>query len=173
MTIQNRLLSPSELVKLANKAETLAHHAGQERKEYRIAGRLARDPADARALCDATVEGVKSGNALSLEIIKEPSGWFLLQLAMVQASYGMWEELWNEAHPDRFGRAWEEKDFDLMAVWRVNVRTMIRECRQDAVLAMTAEEWFAKLSQVGVSEESAEALMEWISEIQVGDTRST
>src|ERR1700739_692852 len=101
MKMEDRLLSFHGLMKVAAKIDTLAREALEESKAQRITGRLARDPDDFGALCDATVEGVKNGAAFSLEITGSQDGWLLLQVSMMQVSYAMWEQLWNDAHPDR------------------------------------------------------------------------
>jgi hypothetical protein len=163
--IEKRLLVLHELGKLATKAGTLTRQASEEQRAYRIAGRLARDPEDRGARCEALVEAVKRGDVLFLELTKELGGWLWLQLAMVQVSYAMWEKIWDNAHPERFGRAWDGEDLDLMTVWREQVRALIKACHQEAILAITAEGYSAQLIEAGASEEDAEALAEWISMI--------
>jgi hypothetical protein len=173
MKKEDRLLGFHELMKVAAKIDTLARQAWEESKAHRITGRLARDPDDFGARCYFTVEGVKKGNAFCLEPTGEQDGWLLLQISMQHVSYAMWVQLWNDAHPDRFGGAWDGEDFDLMSVWREKVRTMIRECHQEAILAMTVEEYIDQMTATGESDEVTEALADWISEIYAGDTPST
>jgi len=43
---------------------------------------------------------------------------------------------------------------------------MIQECHQGAVLAMSVEEYVAKLTKGGASEETAVDLAEWLSEVE-------
>jgi hypothetical protein len=82
----------------------------------------------------------------------------------------MWEDLWNEKHPDQLGQAWRGQDFALMSIWREKVRTRIQECRQGAVLAMSFAEYAAKLTEGGANEETAVDLAEWLSEVEYGGT---
>jgi hypothetical protein len=173
MKEEDRLLGLNELMKVAAKTDALARQAWEESKAHRISGRLARDPRDVGALSYTFVESAKNGNAYSLEIPEEQGGWFLLQISMQEVSCEMWEELWNVAHPDRLGEAWDGKDFGLMSVWRRKVRTMIKECRQEAILDMTAEEYFNQLTAAGANGELAQHLADWILKIHEGDTPST
>ena len=77
----------------------------------------------------------------------------------------LWEDLWNDKYPDRFGQAWNGQDFALMSVWREKVRAMIEECGQDAIFAMTAEEYVAKLIDASADEEAVETLVDWMSNV--------
>jgi hypothetical protein len=173
MKSEDRLLGLHELMKVAAKTDTLVRQAWEESKAGRITGRLARDPNDFGALSYAIVEGVKNPDAFSFLITGGQNDWLLLQVSMMHHSYAMWEDLWNETHPDRFGEACAGEDFDLMSVWRQKVRTMITECRQEAILAMTVEEYFDQIAGIGRGESVAEALADWISHIHKGDTPST
>jgi hypothetical protein len=173
MKKEDCLLGLHELMKVAEKTDTLAREDWEESKAHRITGRLVRDPDDVGASCYATVEGVKKRNAFFLELTGGQDGWLLLQISMEQVSYAIWEQLWNEAHPDRFGEAWEGEDFDLMSVWRQKVRAMIKECDQEAILDMTVEEYYDQITATGEIEEVAEALAGWISVIHEEDTPST
>jgi hypothetical protein len=173
MKMKNRLLGVSELMEVAAKTDRLSREAWEESKEDWITGRLARDPRDVDAICHATVEMVKKFGTFSFEIPEEQGGWFVLQISMMEVSYDMWEQLWNDAHPDRFEGVWDGVDFELMSVWRERVRTMIRECRQEAILAITVEEYFAQVTAVGPNEEVAEMLADWMWKIHEGDTPST
>ncbi|HWH58858.1 MAG TPA: hypothetical protein VN682_14600 [Terriglobales bacterium] len=106
--------------------------------------------------------------------VRHPSGFYPLQLAIAQFSYRIWQDLWNEKYPDRFGQAWEGEDFQLMSAWREDVRRMIIECGQGAVLAMNAEEYVAKLIAANATGEAAEEMAEWLSELKYqGTTPST
>jgi hypothetical protein len=173
MNQKNRMLGLHELMKIVTKTDALARQAWEESKADRITGRLARDPHDVGAFSHATVELAKKGGAFSPAITEDQDGWFLLQISMEEVSNAVWEQLWNDAHPDRFGEGWDGEDFALMSVWREKVRTMIRECHQEAILEMSAEEYFAQLTTAGESEEVAEALADWISVIHEEDTPST
>jgi hypothetical protein len=173
MKMKDRLLGVHELMEVATKTDMLSREAWKESKEDWIIGRLARDPRDAGAICHGIVEFVKNFGAFSFEILEERDSWFLLQISMMEVSHTMWERLWNEAHPDRYGEAWDGVDFELMPIWRQKVRTIIRECHQGAILAMAVEEYFLQLDAVGQSEEVAIALADWIWKIHEGDTPST
>jgi hypothetical protein len=164
MKIRKDPLGALELLKIASKVEALAMEASRETQTYRIGERLARNPYDAGAFCKAIIDGTKRG---------EPIDSPLLQYAMWQVSTKLWEEMWDNAHPDQFGQAWEGKDFVLKSDWRERVRAMINECHQGALLAMTVEENFAQLTAAGQSEELAKALADWVAEIQEGHTPST
>jgi hypothetical protein len=119
------------------------------------------------AFAEAHVQSAQTGNDL---FAGHPHTFYLLQSAIVQVSYRMWEDFWNERHPDQLGEAWNGQDFALMSIWREKVRTMIQECRQGAVLTMSAEEYVAKLTEDGASEEAAVDLAEWLSEVEYGGT---
>jgi len=173
MKMKGRLLGVHELMEVAAKTDMLSREAWKESKKDWITGRLARDPRDVGAICHAIVEFVKNFGAFSFEILEERDSWFLLQISMMEVSHTMWERLWDEARPDRYGEAWDGVDFELMSVWRQKVRTMIRECHQGAILAMAVEEYILQLSTVGRSKKDAEALADWIWEVQAGTTPST
>ena len=173
MKIKKDPLGALELLKIASRVEALAMEASQETQMYRIGGRLARKPYDVEAFYKAIIDGTKRGDAVISDIIRESEDSALLQRAMWQVSTKLWEEMWNNAHPDQFGQAWKGEDSDLKSVWREKIRAMINECHQGAMLAMTVEEYFAQLTAAGHSEELAEALADWLSEIQGGHTPST
>jgi hypothetical protein len=105
-----------------------------------------------------------------------PNHFYLLQSAIEQVSYRLWEDLWNDKHPDCFGQAWEGENFGLMTVWREKVRSLLKECGQEAALAMTSEQYVVKLIAAGADEQAAEDLEEWLSEVTCeteGSTGST
>jgi hypothetical protein len=137
---------------------------------YRIVGRLVRDPNDLRAVSEAIIDGVKRRDAFFLEFTEGPIGFALLQMSIEIASRTLWEDQWNNAHPDRVGHAWDDEDYVLISVWREKVQATITDCRQHSVLAMNPEEYFAKLIAAGVTEEDAEGLTDWLCEITAGDT---
>lgn len=166
-------LGALELLNIAFRVEALAMQVSQESQTYRIAGRLACDPHDAGALSKAIVNDAKCEHAFTSMTAGMTIYHALLQHAMYEISMHVWEELWNDAHPDQFGLGREGEDIALMSVWREKVRAMINECHQGAILAMTVDECFEYLKATGEREETAEALADWISEIRVGDTPST
>jgi hypothetical protein len=174
------LRTVSELMRLAAKAGRLADQVLREPEPYRMAGRLNRliqfqlselNEREISAFAEAHVDQAKGAQDAAAN---DPVAFYRLQCAIAVVSYHMWEDLWNEKHPDKFGEAWNGQDFALMSIWREKVRTMIQECRQGAVLAMTAEEYVAMVIESGASEEAAEQLAEWLSEVEYeGTTPST
>lgn len=132
--------------------------------EDEIAGLLLNDhDAFERRLAEAIVQVAKRGGG------KEPEssllGFGLVQTAIVRSSRHLWEDLWNDKHPDRYGQAWDGEDSDLMRVWREKVQAMIKDCRQEAVLGMTYNDYAAKLIDDGASKETAEELADSISDV--------
>jgi hypothetical protein len=162
-----------ELLNIAIRVAAPTTKVSQESQTCRIAGRLARDPYDVGALSEAIVNDAKCEHAFTSMTTGVTIYHALLQHAMCEVSMHVWEELWNDAHPDQFGLGLEGEDIALMSVWREKVRVMIKECHQGAILTMTVEEYFDYLKAAGESEEAAEALADWISEIRVGYTPST
>ncbi|MFY9582915.1 MAG: hypothetical protein WAR21_00305 [Candidatus Acidiferrales bacterium] len=171
MKIEKRLPGPDGLVNIAAKAGQLAYQASGEPEAYRLAGRLFRlleipvsdlQGQEVAAFAQAYVHHAKAGNDV---FSGDPHHFLLLQCAVAQVSYPLWEQLWNDKHPDRFGQGWEGEDFALMSVWREKVRATIRECRQYAVFAMPCEEYVAKLIDAGASEEAVEMLVDWMSNV--------
>jgi hypothetical protein len=169
MKIENDPSGMLKLLNIASRVEALARQASEESQTYRIAGRLARDPHDVRALFEAIIDGAKSGHAVTTMLVRTPKGHALLQKAMCQVSMHMWEGLWNTAHPDRFGQAWEGQDSVLMSVWRIEIQALIRHCHQEAILGMTAVEYVKSLITIGESEEVAEDLASWLEEVRLED----
>jgi len=103
-------------------------------------------------------------------ILKQPHprGWrdfLIIQIAIRMGIDELWEDLWNEKHPDRFGQAWEGEDFDLMKAWREKAINMITDCRQEAVLDMARDTYVTRLMEAGASEEHAQHLAEGLSEV--------
>jgi hypothetical protein len=158
--------SDPELLRLAAKANRLASQLIGASELQRLAGRLARDPHDSDALSRAMLYQAKSDRILA-EFLKAGTGLLLLQCVMERVSYLDWETLWNNAHPDRVGEAWEGEDFQLMSVWRKKVHTMIKECHQEWMLAVNdADEYIGKLLDAGASKEEATALADWLGEVR-------
>jgi hypothetical protein len=158
--------SNSELLDLATKAYELASKLNRRRELRRLTGRLARDPHDSDALSRATLDEAKSGGILA-EFLKTGMGLLLLQSAMERVSNVEWEDLWNGAHPDRFGQAWEGEDAQLTSVWCEKTRTMIKECHQEWILEVgDADEYIGKLLEAGSSKEVAERLADWLVDVR-------
>jgi hypothetical protein len=172
MSIEKCVLAPLELMRLAKKVGMLTSQTWEEPIAYRASGRIHRDSNELRAASKAIVDGVKRRMPFFLEFAEGPNGFALLQISMEIASRTLWEELWNQAYPDRFGHGWNENDEDLVltSVWRDKVRAMFTDCRQHSVLAMCLEEYFAKLIGAGVTEEDAQQITDWFCEITAGDT---
>ena len=170
----------NELLKLAAKARQLADQVSRETEEYRMAGRLYRliqfrfsdlSEREVTAFAESHVDLAKTAED---PFADDPDGFCFLHCAIALVSYRVWEDLWNEKHPDRFGQAWDGEDFVLMSIWREKVRTIIKECRHDAVFVMTAEQYITKLIDAGASEEAAQGLAAWLSEVKYdGDAPST
>ena len=175
-----RISCSGELLKIAAKAGRLANAVSHETEAYRTAGRLNRlvqfhfsdlNETEVTAFAEAHVQLAKTGNDL---FAGHPHSFYLLQSAIAQVSYRMWEDFWNEKHPDQIGKAWHGQDFSLMLIWREKVIVMIKDCRQHAVLALNPEEYVAELTEDGAREEAAVDLAEWLSEVEYGgNTPST
>jgi hypothetical protein len=173
-----RMLSgASQLINIAAKAGKLAHRVSREPEGYRMAGRLNRlaqfqfsDLTEREVdFAEAHVVLATAGNDPFADY---PGGFLLLQTAIAQVSYRLWEDLWNDKHPESFGKAWEGQDFGLMSVWRTRVREMIADCHLHALLTMATGEYVAKL--IGAGEEEAQELAEWLADVKYeGTTPST
>jgi hypothetical protein len=169
-----------ELLRLAVKAGRLANQVSSEPEAYRIAGRLNRliqfQPSDlsereVTAFAESHVDLAKTAED---PFSDDPDAFCALHCAIALMSYGMWESLWDLKHPDRFGEACKGEDADLMSIWREKVRTIIKECHQDAVFVMTAEQYITQLIDAGASTEAAEELGSWLSVVKYeGDAPST
>ncbi|MFY9585379.1 MAG: hypothetical protein WAR21_12910 [Candidatus Acidiferrales bacterium] len=164
MSTRKRLPGAHGLINIAAKAGQLAYEASREPETYRLAGRLFRDEIghDVEAYAEAVVYQARNRNDPYAD---DPRHFLLLQVFMQMVSYRLWEDLWNDKYPDRLGQAWDGEDFALMSVWREKVRALIEECRQDAIFAMTAEEYVAKLIDASANEEAVEALVDWMSNV--------
>ena len=170
----------AKLLKLATMAGQLANQVSREPEGYRMAGRLNRliqfqfsdlSKREITSFAESHTDLAKTGEN---PFADDPDGFCPLHCAIARVSYRMWEDLWNMKHPDRFGEAWEGEDFVLMSIWRAKVRTIIKECRQDAVFVMTAEQYITKLIDAGAGEEAAQELGAWLSAVKYeGDTPPT
>lgn len=175
-----KMSAATQLLNIAVRAGNLAYDTSRSAESYRLAGRLSRlvqfrlsdlSEREVTAFAEAHVQSAKTGNDL---FAGHPHSFYLLQSAIAQVSYRIWEDLWNEKHPDQIGKAWHGQDFALMSVWREKVIVMIKDCRQHAVLALNPEEYVAELTEDGASEEAAVDLAEWLWEVEYGgNTPST
>jgi hypothetical protein len=161
-----------KLTNIAATVERLAIEASQEPQTYLIAGRLAR-AADVWTLPELIVHGMKCGDPAISALAEAPMGRALLHEAMWVVSKRVWEKMLNNAHPEQFGWEWERKIDALKSAWREKVREMIEQCQQGGIFAVTDEDYFHYLTAAGESEEVAQVLADWISDIKVGDTPST
>jgi len=176
----DRSQDTAKLLKLAATAGQLSYRLSRETETYRIAGKLARlagvrtTGRDKRMVAALAEAHVYLATVEVDPLAGDPLGFFLLQCALAQVSFRVWEELWNEKHTELLGKAWEGEDFELMAVWRERVRSIIKECRQDAVFVMTSEHYITQLIDAGASEEAAQELAAWLSVVKYeGDAPST
>jgi hypothetical protein len=172
MSIDNEPLGVIRLLSIAAKAEASAMRDPQT-KARRIAARLIRDPNDVWAVIEALIDIMKAGGAIASAIGETPEGFALVQCALAEVSRHLWEEMWDSAHPEQRSHAWEGDDAGLMSLWCENVRALIKDCHQDAMLAITAEEYYERLTAAGLSDEAAEALAGWFSTILPGTTPSS
>lgn len=170
----------SEWINIAAKAGKLACQASREPEGYRMAGRLNRlAQFQFSDLTEREVTDFAEAHVVLAAMGNDPfadyqGGFLLLQIAIAQVSYRLWEDLWNDKHPESFGKAWEGQDFALMSVWRARVRETIADCRLHAVFTMATEEYVAKLIGAGISEEGAQELAEWLADVKYeGTTPST
>lgn len=160
----------SALLALATKANRLASRVGRESELRRVAGRLVRDPHDLDALSRSMVYEAKEERCKLPDYLKTGTGFLLLQFAIAQVSYLCWEDLWNDAHPHRFGQAWDGEDFELMSIWREKVRTIIMECHQEWLLLVSdADEYTVRLVDAGASKQAAEELADWLSNVRCSE----
>jgi hypothetical protein len=173
MNIGKDPLGIAKLLNIAARVEALATQASLEPLAYRIAGRLVRDPHNLVAFSQAIIEGVMRGDDVIFLMTGTPINDAQLQSAMWQVSMDLMETIWERAHPDGFGLARDEENFDLPAVRREKVRAMIKDCKQGAILSVTVKEYFDHLTAAGESQEVAAALADWLSLIHGGDTPST
>jgi hypothetical protein len=173
MKARKHLLDAPRLIEIADRAQELANCAFREPEAYRIAGRVIRSrihlelgniatEADTGALAEAHVHLAKAGDD---PYAAHPAHFFLLQCATQIVSCRLWEDCWNEKHPDRVGEAWDGEDFALMSVWREKVRAMIKQCDQNPVFGMTMKQYAAELIDAGASEEVVAGLVVWMSEV--------
>jgi hypothetical protein len=160
-----------KLLQLADKAQRLALQISNESEVCRLAGRLCRlvqfscsefTEREVEAFAAARIFQIEDGNDLESE---DPLDLVSLHCSLALASYHVWENLWNEKHPDRLGCAWEGQDFELMVVWRGRVRAMISKCGQAKVFSLSTEQYAAGLTGAAANEEQVEYLANWMSEV--------
>jgi hypothetical protein len=114
--MKNKIARNVDLLKVAYKAGHLAFQASRDRDSE--IKRLTQ-----RILMDEDIEDPTAWADAILLLAKDREGtksFLLLQAAILLSADHLWETLWNEKHPDRYGQAWAEgaEDFDLMKVWR-------------------------------------------------------
>jgi hypothetical protein len=160
-----------KLLELAAKAQELAFQISSESEVYRHAGRLNRlvqfpcsefTEREVEAFAAGYISLIEEGNDLGSE---HPLDFVSLHRNLALASYHVWENLWNEKHPDRLGSALEGQDFELMVVWRGRVRAMLSKCGQSNLFSFTTEQYAAELTAAGANKEEVEWLANWMSEV--------
>jgi hypothetical protein len=161
-------MTNSKLLELVAKANRLVTDLNGLTELQRFAGRVARDPDDLDG--GSYVFHARSESFLA-EGLKTGTGLLLLHCEMVELSYLKWERLWNKTHPDRFGQGSDGEDFELMSVWRQEVRTLIEECGQGWMLEVAgAEQYIETLQEAGatieLADELAETLVDWLGEVR-------
>ena len=163
----------SKLQKIAANIEALSAKASRTPDRFRLAGRLARNPGETEAVCEIIVAGMKNGDPFVRTLPETPDGFALVHCAMWNVSMPVRKDMWVDAHPDQPGQEWDGEDFVLMSVWRDNVRAVVKDCRQEVWLKMTANDYISRLIAGGMPEKLAEGIADWISEIRDWDTPST
>jgi hypothetical protein len=102
-------------------------------------------------------------NGILADALKGGQGLVHLHLSMAQITEVTWEDLWEEAHPDRPNDAWAGEDCELMGVWRERAAATIRECDQGWILELDdADEYIQALLADGADEETAQILTDWL-----------
>ncbi len=106
------------------------------------------------------------------EGLKTGTGLLLLHCEMVELSYLKWERLWNKTHPDRLGQGLDGEDFELMSVWRQEVRTLIEEWWPGMDVDVAgAKQYIETLQMVWLPPSSwptswLETLVDWLGEVR-------
>ena len=125
-----------ELLEISTKVENLYVQAYAESESLRLAKRLVRDPQDLWAISKVIINAAKKDGILGSLFAEIPMGRFLLHSAIQVQSMCIWEERWNQAHPDQFGLGLEREDATLMPLWREEVRGIIEECGERSILSI-------------------------------------
>jgi hypothetical protein len=156
------------LIELAARAGKLARDASREPEAWRIGGRLIASELTTgkyhvEALAEAHVCQARAGRD---PLAGTPFAFFMLQASIAQVSLRrLQEDLWNEKHTHGRENGEGVEDVALRSVWRRQVRAILQECQQDAVFAMSSEEYAIELIDSGADDEAAEALVDWISDV--------
>src|SRR5580658_2133148 len=90
----------TDLLNIVAKIEEITMRALPKQPNYRMAARLSRDPHDLGALSEAIVVGTKNGDPFFSNLTEVPRGMALLHCAIREVTKRLWEQMWNEAHPD-------------------------------------------------------------------------
>jgi replication fork clamp-binding protein CrfC len=175
---RSRLQNATALLELATRTEQLVNYVSRESKTYQRAGRLNR--LVQFRFSDLNEEEVTDFAEAHVDIAKEnpsfgtdPEGFYLLQSAIAQASYRLWERMWDQKHPDKTGKAWEGQDASLFSIWRQQLLLTIEECHQTAALKMNSAEYIAKLIAGGASNEAADHILGWLLIVRSEEYRTT
>ena len=109
-------------------------------------------------LVSARASGGKSaGRFLTDDGLKAvwPSDFVAISVALYFRAWELWERVWTAKHPDR-ADDWETgEDFDLMPVWRAQVRDLLAKHHMAHVLDMDPEAYMDKLTTDGLDPETA------------------
>lgn len=151
---------------LMAKVNQIAQQSSKEEEVWRAIGRMARAPHDIDVLLQATLQIAQARDGCYQSTL----GIEALQYALGYESNRSWERLWDEAHPDQLGQAWDGEDFALMSIWRKKVRILVQECHQELIFSMTTDEYKAWLTGLGCDEEIVGHLAEWRSEVMYEET---
>jgi len=169
--LQDRPAAVEELLKLAAQAHELLGTLLNEPEAYRKAGRVVR--LLQFPLCHLIREELLFLiEALSHADEQQSSGplprsVFLLHSAIERLSYLILVEMLKEKYPDSHFLDAPE-DPDLTSVWREKVRGLLKKCGQETVFSLTPKEYADELIRVGASEEDADHLANWLSDIPSG-----
>jgi hypothetical protein len=160
------MVNDFQLLRLAAKLDQIASRVNRETELSRLVGRLARDPCDLDASAQALVYEAREGGILAPYLKTGP--WLvLLQFALARVSNLCWEDMWDEAYPERLGQAWDGDCGDLLPVWRDKAYTFIEECHQEWLLMLDSLDEYRKvLIEAGASEGTVKELAEWFSDVR-------
>ena len=175
ITMKKQLPTTKDLIKIAGRLSRPIKQMDQPVDELmKLLGRYTGVENDPDALYELVIDAAQNGS------VKNDESFFMVQWAIETYSDRLWEKLWNEKHPDRYGKAFDKdsEDFDLMEVWRTKVRAMLKDCHQDAVLDMTYDEYVAKLTRGKDNKtdnkevkEAVESLANWMNDLDLLNAR--
>jgi hypothetical protein len=170
---QDRSPGAEELLKIAAQAQELVVRISSEPGLYRRAGRLVRlsqflPSALSEEELVAFVEALSGAD--EQQSSGSPGSLFLLHTAIEQVSDLIWEEMWISKQLTCFKKPSKKQDYELRSLWREKVRGLLRRCGHDAVFSSTPKEYADELIGAGASEQDADRLANWLSEVLGGTT---